>query len=80
MMPATLHEPTGDLGPFFMPSTCRQCPASGCGPKYDSIEDPHTITWRRGAKQLLCDYTCQVCGCTWRDTWPLWGLFGPEIE
>lgn len=77
-MSHTLTEPVLDLGPFFMPSTCRQCPASGLGPMCDSTEDPHTITWRRGAKHVSCDYTCRVCGCEWADTWPTWGFFGPE--
>ncbi|NKY50172.1 hypothetical protein [Nocardia vermiculata] len=64
---------------FFLPSTCRQCPASGCGPQHDHTEDPQAITWRRGAKHVTCEYECRVCGCTWTDTWPTWGFFGAEI-
>jgi hypothetical protein len=73
-----LYPPTRELPPFGLPSTCRRCPASGLGPTYDTTEDPHTITWRRGSTTVTCEYECRVCGCEWSDTWPVWGLLGPE--
>ncbi len=78
-MPSTYAPPSTDLGPFFLPSTCRQCPASGCGPAFDTTEDPHTLTWPGGNHPVTCEYTCRVCGCSWTDTWPVWGLLGTEI-
>ncbi|MGW5920786.1 hypothetical protein ACWFPY_17515 [Nocardia fluminea] len=75
----TRTAPPLDLG-FFLPSTCRQCPASGCGPVYDAVEDPHTVRWPGGSRPLTCEYQCGVCGCTWTDTWPPVFLFGPDDD
>ncbi|WP_433670305.1 hypothetical protein ACQP06_03005 [Nocardia sp. CA-136227] len=47
---------------------------------FDAIEnDPIEIVWR-GGKTVRCTYLCQVCGCTWTDRWPTWGLFGIEFD
>ncbi len=79
-MPATFTAPPLEPFPldFGMHSTCRQCPVSGCGPLYDVTADPHTITWRPGAKRVTCAYECFVCGCTWTERWPLIFFIGLE--
>ncbi|WP_280509082.1 hypothetical protein [Nocardia cyriacigeorgica] len=82
-MPSTYAPPTSAdiedvLGGYFLPSRCPRCPASGYGPACDPYEDPHTLTWRRGAKRVTCEYECRSCGHTWTERWrPVW-LFGVE--
>ncbi|WP_039828403.1 hypothetical protein [Nocardia testacea] len=82
MMPSTYAPPVTepiDFGICWLPSYCPDCLLYGCGYR-EAATSESAITWRPGAKQVICDYECPRCGHTWTDRWPSTCAFPAEIS